>query len=207
MAADVALPVTLTNGTANDATQVMADLNAIITWINANALHIDASKATTGTLAGPAADPTTSNQYSRKAYVDNLDLHPPRASAMASRAQTQNVANATSADLTLDTEQWDVTANFFTAPAINLIVPAGYGGVYICVAGYLGPTSGCIAEVKVNGVTQFIVPTATGLSPLAAPATKLLLLAAGDQVKLTVTNNFGSAQNFGGYIQLHHLSA
>lgn len=55
-----ALPFTLTNGTTADATQVMADLNAIVNGVNANALPLAG-----GTMTGPltlAADATSALQ-------------------------------------------------------------------------------------------------------------------------------------------------
>lgn len=72
MASNLNLPATITNGTANDATQVMQDFNAIVSWINTNVTHLDASKAFTGIPSGPATDPTSANQFTRKAYVDAL---------------------------------------------------------------------------------------------------------------------------------------
>jgi microcystin-dependent protein len=70
MAADLVIPNAIVNGEPNDGAQVASNFNAIATWVNANAVHLDASKAFTATPSGPSADPTTANQFARKAYVD-----------------------------------------------------------------------------------------------------------------------------------------
>lgn len=70
MAADVSVPNTFSNGTTADAPEVNDNFAAIVAWINTNAVHLDASKAFTAIPTGPATDPTTANQLTRKSYVD-----------------------------------------------------------------------------------------------------------------------------------------
>lgn len=70
MAANVSVPNSFTNGTTADAPAVNANFSALVTWINANAVHLDGSKAFTGVPSGPASDPVSANQLTRKAYVD-----------------------------------------------------------------------------------------------------------------------------------------
>jgi hypothetical protein len=70
MASNVSVPNSFSNGTTADAPEVNANFAALVSWINTNAMHVDGSKAFAGTPSGPAADPTTANQLTRKAYVD-----------------------------------------------------------------------------------------------------------------------------------------
>jgi hypothetical protein len=70
MAGDVSVPNTFSNGTTADAPEVNANFAALVAWINTNVTHLDASKAFTAIPTGPATDPTTANQFTRKSYVD-----------------------------------------------------------------------------------------------------------------------------------------
>ncbi len=72
MAAAVSVPNSFTNGANTDAPAMNANFAALVSWINTNAVHLDASKAFVAIPSGPAADPTTANQLTRKAYVDTL---------------------------------------------------------------------------------------------------------------------------------------
>lgn len=70
MATDVSVPNNFTVGTPAVADDVDANFAAVVTWINTNAVHLDASKAFTSVPSGPATDPTSDNQLTRKAFVD-----------------------------------------------------------------------------------------------------------------------------------------
>lgn len=72
MAVDLVIPNAIVNGQPNDGSQVAANFTAIANWINANAVHLDGSKAFTAIPSGPGSDPTTANQFTRKAYVDAI---------------------------------------------------------------------------------------------------------------------------------------
>lgn len=71
MASDVTVPNNFTAGTPAVADDVDANFAAVTSWVNTNAVHLDASKAFTGIPVGPASDPTSDNQLARKAYVDS----------------------------------------------------------------------------------------------------------------------------------------
>jgi microcystin-dependent protein len=66
------VPYSFTNGINADATQVNANLNSLISFINTNVIQKDASVAFTAIPVGPATDPTAANEFARKAYVDNV---------------------------------------------------------------------------------------------------------------------------------------
>ncbi len=71
MAADASVPNNFTSGLPSVADDVDANFAAVVNWINTNAVHLDASKAFTSVPSGPATDPTSDNQLTRKAYVDS----------------------------------------------------------------------------------------------------------------------------------------
>lgn len=70
MAANVAVTYNFTAGTPAVADDVDTNFSDLVTWINTNAVHLDGSKAFANVPSGPASDPTTGNQFTRKAYVD-----------------------------------------------------------------------------------------------------------------------------------------
>ena len=70
MAANVTVPNNFVAGAPAVADDVDANFQSILDWINANAVHLDASKAFTAIPSGPASDPTNANHLARKAYVD-----------------------------------------------------------------------------------------------------------------------------------------
>ena len=69
--ATVSVTYTFTNGTDADADEVNQNFTDLVTFINTDVIHRDASVAFTATPSGPASDPTTDNQLSRKKYVDD----------------------------------------------------------------------------------------------------------------------------------------
>lgn len=48
----------------------------LVDFLNDSVMHLDASAAFTAIPSGPATDPTTDNQFTRKAYVDSLFVTP-----------------------------------------------------------------------------------------------------------------------------------
>lgn len=72
MAANLTIPTSLADGQALSAAPVKGNFDAVATWVNTNAVQLDGSKPMTGELVGTGADPTSANQYARKAYVDAI---------------------------------------------------------------------------------------------------------------------------------------
>ena len=72
MASNAAVTNTFSNGTTADAPAVNQNFTDVVTWINTNAVHLDGSKAFTSVPSGPATNPTSANQLTRKAYVDSF---------------------------------------------------------------------------------------------------------------------------------------
>ena len=72
MAANLVIPTSITDGQPLSGAPVKGNFDAVATWVNTNAVHLDGSKPMTGELVGTGADPTSANQYARKAYVDAI---------------------------------------------------------------------------------------------------------------------------------------
>lgn len=68
--ASLSIPNSFTNGSNADALQVNANFAAIATFANTETIQRDASIAFTAVPSGPATDPTSANQLTRKSYVD-----------------------------------------------------------------------------------------------------------------------------------------
>ena len=74
MATNVAVSNNFVQGTPSVADDVDQNFTDIVTWINANAVHLDGAKAFTGVLTLAGVDPTLPNHAVRKAYVDAIDV-------------------------------------------------------------------------------------------------------------------------------------
>lgn len=128
MAANVAVTYNFTAGTPAVADNVDQNFTDLTSWINTNAVHLDGSKAFTGIPSGPATDPTTANQLTRKAYVDAaIDVRCGGGWQRGGSAQTFASGGATTKAV-WDTELSD-SDGFWTAGDIT--VPAGKGGIYV----------------------------------------------------------------------------
>lgn len=68
----VSVTNTFVAATTAVASQVNTNFNDLVTYINTNAITKDAALAFTSIPSGPASDPTTANQFTRKSYVDAL---------------------------------------------------------------------------------------------------------------------------------------
>jgi hypothetical protein len=77
MAANVGVSHNFVQGTPSVADDVDDNFTDIVTWINANATHLDGSKAFTGVVTLAGVDPSLPNHAVRKAYVDALNLLSP----------------------------------------------------------------------------------------------------------------------------------
>lgn len=93
-------PHTFTDGTDAVAAEVNADFDTLYSWVNTDAIHKDGFQAFTAVPSGPAQNPTSDNQFARKAYVD-----PPRFLATA----TGNLPAA--GDPTEVVLDWTVSSN------------------------------------------------------------------------------------------------
>ena len=64
---------TFVPGTPILAAEANQNFNDLVNYINGEVIVRDASKAFTVVPSGPAADPSSANQFTRKQYVDNLN--------------------------------------------------------------------------------------------------------------------------------------
>jgi hypothetical protein len=100
MAADLTIPNNFVAGTPAVADQVDQNFDAVRVWINANAVHLDASKAFTNVPSGPNTDPTSANHLTRKAYVDaQVAARPAGRLGSATTTTVQTSTGAESADI------------------------------------------------------------------------------------------------------------
>lgn len=204
MATNVAVTYTYVNGTAADGTQVNQNFTDIVNWINTNAVHLDGAKPFTGAPTY-AADPVSANQLSRKAYVDGYIGGAEMKMVKLRRAAVQSIPNATTTDVSWDTEDSDVSG-FIVAPGTTLTVPAGCGGVYLMSATVTwasAPGSSLISMREVSGPVAYL--WGTGATPNAygvcsSPATTMVwsnvcALGVGASFKLQVVQSSGAAVN------------
>lgn len=69
--ATAAVNYTFANDTNADAVQVSANFDALVTFLNASALHADGSVSMSGMLTLTGTTPTLANHATRKGYVDS----------------------------------------------------------------------------------------------------------------------------------------
>ena len=106
MAANATVPNSFTNGNATDAVTMNANFTTLLAWINANAVHLDASKAFTGVPSGPATDPTTANHLTRKSFVDAIvwgSANIANGAVLAAQLATNSVTTIKITDLNVTT--------------------------------------------------------------------------------------------------------
>lgn len=111
--------------TLAESAEVNQNFTDLVNFINTNAIQKDASLAFTSIPSGPASDPTSDNQLSRKAYIDGRT---DRKGVILTKS-TQTISNNTETDISWDAEVYDSSA-FITAPATTITVPSGLAGVY-----------------------------------------------------------------------------
>ena len=63
---------TFVTSTAAEAAEVNTNFDEIHSFLNNSVAHLDGSKTFTGIPVLPSSDPTTSNQATRKGYVDAM---------------------------------------------------------------------------------------------------------------------------------------
>lgn len=131
-------PNDIANGGALDADPVDENFDDIYSNLNNSVMHKDASAAFTGIPSGPATDPTTVNQLTRKAYVDAGDL--PRAKARGT-AWTKNPSGTVNPA----TSQTYVIAE-------SVVATTNGSGVFTVTFPSAFPT-GCITVVACDGDT------------------------------------------------------
>lgn len=107
MAANVAVTYNFTAGTPAVADNVDQNFTDLVNWVNTNAVHLDGSKAFTAVPSGPATDPTSSNQLTRKAYVD------------AGHRGTMGYASTTTAQTGISSTPTDLTSLSVTFTAVT----------------------------------------------------------------------------------------
>lgn len=119
----VSVPNNFSNNTAADAEEVDANFAALVSYINTHCVLKDASVAFTAVPSGPASDPSSDNQLTRKAYVDALTA---LVECRLSKATTLTISDAPLASWT---ETSDANG-FYTATDDEIVIPTGEAGWY-----------------------------------------------------------------------------
>ena len=206
MASDASVPNNFTAGTPAVADDVDANFAAVVNWINANAVHLDASKAFANVPSGPATDPTSDNQLTRKAYVDaKPDLRVGARLALSSAQTFNSGAGVENFSWTSEVED---THGFITVPSTTVTIPAGYAGVYVISAVVFN-----VATMTINNFTTAIIDVnGTGI-PLGTVqaqnttcgASFVTPLTVGATVKLSIDTSVTGTAN--AYLNLYRISA
>lgn len=209
MAANVSVPNNFVAGAPSVADDVDANFAAIVNWINANAVHLDASKAFTAVPSGPTGtDPTSADQLARKAYVDaRADV---RCGVEVRRATTtQSIANGSTAQISWDQEVDDTDAFWTSGPTVT--IPAGKGGIYVVSVVFYNSsltfTNSNIQTLIQFGGTGIPGPTSNGWSGSNTTAVSYTQrLNAGESVTVSVRNTSGSAVTLNAHMTLYRVS-
>lgn len=204
MSADVSVPNNFVAGTPSVADDVDANFAALVSWINTNAVHLDASKAFTSIPSGPASDPSSDNQFTRKAYVDA------KADTRCGGSWTQTSDSFISGDsyVTFETEVEDTDG--FWSSGNTVTVPTGKGGVYAVTAWFQGPpgwfaNTSYRAYIEIGGILYSVAATA-GSSGQDASGSVVLPIAAGGTIKLRIIQTTGSSQTFSTKLYVYRVS-
>lgn len=109
--------------------EVNANFDEIEAFLNNSVVHADASVPFTNVPSGPATDPSTDNQYARKAYVDAKDLPAPQ--GLGSYGTAFSGIASTTSNFKFTGGRQDVV---FTAGAGTLTFPAAFSnGLLVCL--------------------------------------------------------------------------
>lgn len=194
MPAAVSVPNTFVAATTAQSAQVNANFAALVTWINTNAVPLDGTKPMTGTLSGPAGvDPTTADQYARKAYVDATVKSPARSgvevffnTASSSGAVTTQASGTEISD----------SDNYYPGSGGTITIPAGQAGLYsIAVRTGVGGVNWTV-DMTISGnldTTGKGVGDTAGTS-FSTTISRIVALVVGDTLTFKTLQSSGSPQ-------------
>ena len=210
----LSLTYTLTNGTPNDATQVMQDLNDIKTYINASTMRIDGNNTMTGETKLLNSNPTLQNGAVRKAYMDGAYVY---ASGGTSQIFTSGVAKT----IVFSAKTFDYTNGSGDTSAGNYTLASGVftsplTGVYL-VEFSVSPPSGCAyshrMSVLADGVTYNGQRTVTNSAYAGGTGSQVITFTipvrctAAATIEPQVTIDSGVTQTIGGHVTIAWLHA
>jgi hypothetical protein len=97
---------TFANAATIEAAEHNTNFDDLVNFLNNQVAHLDGTKVFTAIPSGPASDPTTDNQFARKAYVDNQvgaggHTHP--FSEITGTATASQIPNLSADKITADT--------------------------------------------------------------------------------------------------------
>lgn len=199
--ATLSLPYTLIPDTLAKASEVQGNLDAIKSFVQAEAVQKDASVAFTAVPSGPATDPSSANQLARKSYVDGVFGYALAPSASRPHATPTNVANFADTGFS---HGITVTSTGFT------VVTTGLYEVQVYT--YWQDTTNGVRRTRV--LVNDAVPANGGIAAEFEPgilledvsnAARPVSLTAGNTVKVQLTHNEGVAIAAGVHLWLKLL--
>jgi hypothetical protein len=194
MAADASVPYNFTAGLPSVADDVDANFTAVINWINTNAVHLDASKAFAGVPSGPATDPTSDNQLTRKAYVDAKIPFSTLFRARLGRATAVVVSSGSPLGVTWLTESADPN-NFWTS-GTNLTVPSGGTGLYAWGISSTIDVGTSTTWRVVDGSGNSLATGLAGSATTTQRASGTLMLTTGDVLSVRIEHSAGANRSY-----------
>lgn len=151
MAANAVVTNNFVQGTPANASEVNTNFADLVTWINANATHLDGTKAFTGLVTLPATTPSNANHATRKAYVDGLVESP--VFKFARETWTVSAA-APTGTINFDAQTTGIVYQTLAATANWTLNIRGDGSTTLNSLLAVGQ-SVTVAFVAVNGATPF----------------------------------------------------
>lgn len=185
--------------TLAESSEVNQNMDEIESFINTQVMHRDASSAFTAVPSGPAADPVSGNQLTRKAYVDV---------PFAYSTLSGNLANV-AAETVLNT--WSSAAARGITATVNGFTIVTTRLYMIGAAAAFGTSAGGSRRdfrLRLNGAGMLGMSAHTedldtiGFGADVSPGTRPIALTAGDTIDATYLQNSGGALSFNGIIWL-----
>lgn len=193
MAAAVSVPNTFHGVTNSHADNHDANNAALVAWLNANALHLDGSKAFTTVPSGPAQNPTSEDQLARKTYVDGV-FTLTRVGVRRAVALSIVVSPSLPVAVTWDTEDFD-SAAFIAAPSSTITIPAGGAGLYQVMFRVTNNTPSVNTFLSINDAVNTLTSMTSG-GTADDVLSMYAYLAVGSVIRGYITNLAGSTRNF-----------
>lgn len=211
----LAVPNTIINGGALDATKVQQDIDAIVAFVNTDCITKDGAKTLTGQLTGNGVDPVGANDLARKSYVDAKDTaqttantNPGRSGFGTDRAALQSIATSTNTALSFDTIRWD--SHSYVPTGTGIVIPAARAGIHIVTFNVLlsGGVSNFLTEFQINGVQALIGVSAANIANTdrMSSGSGMFLLNVADILSVRIWQTTGLNVSFTGRLAAQRLS-
>lgn len=178
--ATAAITYTFVANTLITASEANTNFQDLVDFLNQEVVHKDGSVAFTAHASGPASNPTTDNQYSRKAFVDAGDLARVKRGADTMAALVGGSTDFTTKQLLFQGGYKEVLTdgNGFTTVTFPTAFPTGLLTFVACGADYTdGPCIFSLGAHTAAGADVYIADDTGG--PRNTETIKFAWLAVG----------------------------